>query len=287
MKKFDDVVEKELYFINQRHKDNSDKYKQLLLHTVGSLSDEYKSLFKIKKELRDAVPKLDITDEFETLVSQQRKIITGDKDSELPLNKESFAGLTFKESLKDRERAIVKSLFAFVVAVRSVLITNKTVSTLVRDEVNRYKRRDDMFYNTQAKSAREYAYRDVDNKNDNIKGWLSIAVLDNRTSVICVGLANKYYSVKQYPQRGDIPNQPPRHPNCRSILVAVEYGERLKDYMTRTADDFMHSNPKTAIDFLGEEKHKLWLESHTSINNFIDLKKGALFTNEQIERKFL
>jgi hypothetical protein len=43
--------------------------------------------------------------------------------------------------------------------------------------------------------------------------------------------------------------------------------------MTQTADDFMHRNPKTAIDFLGEEKHKLWLDSETSINNFIDLNE--------------
>jgi hypothetical protein len=71
------------------------------------------------------------------------------------------------------------------------------------------------------------------------------------------------------------------------MLVGVEYGERIQSYMTQTADDFMHRNPKTAIDFLGEEKHKLWLESETSINNFIDLKNGALFTNEEIERKFL
>jgi hypothetical protein len=216
-----------------------------------------------------------------------RSLITGDKNSEFSLSKESYAGLSFKESLEDRQRAIVKSSFAFIVEAKNVMAENRAVSTLINNEAKKYKRRDDMFYNTQTKAAREYSYRSVDDKNNNIKGWLSIAVLDNKTSVICVGLANKYYSVKQYPKREDIPNQIPRHPNCRSMLVGVEYGERIQSYMTQTADDFMHRNPKTAIDFLGEEKHKLWLESETSINNFIDLKNGALFTNEEIERKFL
>ena len=287
MDKFDKVVEKELYFINQRHKDNSEKYRSILLSSVGSLAEGKKSLFKIKKELRSAIPGLDITDDFVKLVSQHSRIITGDKNSEFSLSKESYAGLSFKESLEDRQRAIVKSSFAFIVEAKNVMAENRAVSTLINNEAKKYKRRDDMFYNTQTKAAREYSYRSVDDKNNNIKGWLSIAVLDNKTSVICVGLANKYYSVKQYPKREDIPNQIPRHPNCRSMLVGVEYGERIQSYMTQTADDFMHRNPKTAIDFLGEEKHKLWLESETSINNFIDLKNGALFTNEEIERKFL
>jgi len=287
MKIFDSVVEKELYFLNQRHENSSDKYKDILLWAVGAVTAGELPLYEIKSELKKRIKVLDATEGLTKQVQQQQRIITSNKDSELSLNRESFGGLSFKESIEDRNKSILKSVFAFTILVRNTLIENRGISPIVRDEVNKYKRRDDMFYNTQTKAAREYAYRDIDNKNKDIKGWLSIAVLDNRTSVICVGLANKYYSVKQYPKREDIPNQPPRHPNCRSILIGVEYGERLKDYMTQTADDFMHRNPKTAIDFLGEEKHKLWLESNTSINNFIDLKKGALFSNEQIERKFL
>jgi hypothetical protein len=70
------------------------------------------------------------------------------------------------------------------------------------------------------------------------------------------------------------------------MFFGVEYGERIQSFMTQTADDFLHRNPETAKGFLGEEKHRLWLESDTSINNFIDLNRGVLFTNEQIKRKF-
>jgi hypothetical protein len=317
-KNFDNAVEKELYLMNQRYKDNSDDYKSLLLLAVGLLVEGKKSLFKIKKELKESVPALDITDDFVKIASQQSRIITGDKTSDFSLSKESYAGLSFKESLEDRRRSIVKSLFSFIVDAKNELADTsavpqpvksrafspfvkdkavlpvgrntfsetRTLSSLVNNHVKRYQRRDDAFYNTQTKAAREYAYRSVDDKNKNIKGWLSLAVLDNRTSVICVGLANKYYSVKQYPTRRRLPNPPPRHPNCRSMFFGVEYGERIQSFMTQTADDFLHRNPETAKGFLGEEKHRLWLESDTSINNFIDLNRGVLFTNEQIKRKF-
>jgi len=313
MKKFDSVLEKELYFLNQRHDNTSDKYKDILRWAVGAVTDGELSLVKIKSELKKRIADIDATEGLTDIIAQQRQIIIDDKVPELSLNDESFGGLSFREAIEDRNRAILKSMYQFVSKVedelkvkkgvslekkrrkgvslekrgRGVLAQRNGVSTLIRDEVNRYNRRDDMFYNTQTRAAREHSYREVDNNNDQIKGWLSIAVLDNRTSVICVGLANKYYRIEQYKKREDIPNQIPRHPNCRSILLAVEYGERLKDYMTQTADDFMYRNPETAIDFLGEEKHKLWLESKTSINNFIDLKKGALFSNEQIRHKFL
>lgn len=51
-------------------------------------------------------------------------------------------------------------------------------------------------------------------------GWRYVAVLDSRTSAICSGLSGNEYAVND----PDIP-RPPRHPNCRSILVPIIEGE--------------------------------------------------------------
>jgi hypothetical protein len=48
---------------------------------------------------------------------------------------------------------------------------------------------------------------------DGIKGWLSIAILDNRTSAICIGYNNRFYTKKKYGTRDNVPSPPPRHPN--------------------------------------------------------------------------
>ncbi|NYT46369.1 MAG: hypothetical protein H0A75_00225 [Candidatus Methanofishera endochildressiae] len=59
-------------------------------------------------------------------------------------------------------------------------------------------------------------------------------------------------------------NKPPRHPRCRSTIVAVRKGDRIADYQTDTADNFLFRNEQIAVDLLGEERYKLWIESATS-----------------------
>lgn len=51
-------------------------------------------------------------------------------------------------------------------------------------------------------------------------GWRYVAVLDSRTSAICSALSGNEYG----PNDPNIP-KPPRHPNCRSILVPIIEGE--------------------------------------------------------------
>ncbi|NYT47683.1 MAG: hypothetical protein H0A75_09190 [Candidatus Methanofishera endochildressiae] len=76
-------------------------------------------------------------------------------------------------------------------------------------------------------------------KDSDIKGWISVAILDNRTSAICIGFTNKYYSIKDYPTRESIPNKPPRHPRCRSTIVAVRKGDRIAPSTVDTVDNFL------------------------------------------------
>jgi hypothetical protein len=61
----------------------------------------------------------------------------------------------------------------------------RSSAELIRDETKRMRNSIDMFLDTNLKAAREYAYQEADikiDKEDGIKGWLSLAVLDNRTS---------------------------------------------------------------------------------------------------------
>jgi len=59
MKIFDSVVEKELYFLNQRHENSSDKYKDILLWAVGAVTAGELPLYEIKSELKKRIKALD------------------------------------------------------------------------------------------------------------------------------------------------------------------------------------------------------------------------------------
>jgi len=73
-----------------------------------------------------------------------------------------------------------------------------------------------------------------------IIGYLSMAVLDNRTSKICIPLHLKKYMRKPnqtaYGLLESIPDKPPRHPRCRSSLLKL-----TKDTM-----ELLHDTDRTA-----------------------------------------
>jgi len=77
--------------------------------------------------------------------------------------------------------------------------------------------------------ARGESYKYFD---DVIVGYTSLATLDMRTSKLCASLDNVFYPKSKY-RYETIPNKPPRHFNCRTLLVA-ETKESLKREDTRT-----------------------------------------------------
>ena len=73
--------------------------------------------------------------------------------------------------------------------------------------------------NTALKGAIEEARGEVYNQHDDIIiGWRSLGTLDNRTSNICRTLDNEFYPKPQFTWE-TVPYKPPRHPNCRSIIL--------------------------------------------------------------------
>lgn len=291
MNDHDKIIAQELFFNNQKYPDNSDKYTDLLRWILGAVEvagDAW--IKKVKPKIKEKVKKLSVKDDFEEVLSEQLSVVTNEDPVHFPLARESVAGATFQESIATRDRAVLKGAIAFAAAVYGARNANgiiKGVSSMVRAETKRYRRGNEMFYITQTKAAREYGYSKNDARDSDIKGWISVAILDNRTSAVCIGFTNKYYPIKSFPTRASIPNKPPRHPRCRSTIVAVKKGDRIADYQTDTADNFLFRNKQIAVDLLGVDRYKIWVDSATSINNFIDLNRGTLFSQAHIRKRFL
>jgi len=61
-------------------------------------------------------------------------------------------------------------------------------------------------------------FRDKLDYGDDLIGFLSVAVLDDRTTDLCRSLHNVFYAITD---RSKVPNKPPRHINCRSQLIPI------------------------------------------------------------------
>jgi len=167
--------------------------------------------------------------------------------------------------------------------MKEAIKDGKPVQDIMDNEIKKYKQQMESFYRTQTKKAREEGYHKVDvAMSKKLRGWISVATLDNRTSAICIALHNKFYLKKDYGTRYDIPNPPPRHPNCRSILLAVWEGTRITDYKGQKISTFLKNNPKIAEDVLGQKKYRIFKSGKAKINSFIDIKGSRFYTNEEI-----
>ena len=92
----------------------------------------------------------------------------------------------------------------------------------------------------------------------------------------------KFYEVKN---REDVPNLPPRHPNCRSIVIPVYKGDSINSLTSMSLKNFLKENPKVAEDLLGVEKWKLVKDNNLPMSSFIDIKNGKYYTNDEIREK--
>lgn len=284
MLEFDDIVTKEMYFDNQVIEDTAEEsFNSLLVWIVGALTSG-KSIKVIKKYILEQDVDTNLKQNLLKTFKQQQSIILG-KDKGFNLAQESLAGLTFTEIIRERKIAIRKRAIRFMARSRELLKTQQGVEKFVKEEVQRYIKDTEAFWRTQTKSAREYAYETQDKGFDDIRGWMSVAILDNRTSPICAGLHNKFYSIKDYADRSEVPEKPPRHPSCRSILLTVREGINITEYKGQNIETFMKRNPKVAEDFMGKEKYRIWTEGKSKLDKYIDLKGRRFYTNEEIIKR--
>jgi len=277
-----EILHFELLAEMQKIDDNSADNFVALLHIIKSKLEANRPIKEIKKIINQSNINENLKDTLETMINQQLKNITGETNK-IKLTAEATAGYTYLESIKLKQEATKKQAIRFMVQAKEAIKDNQPIQDIIDNELRKYKSNLETFYRTQTKQARQDGYAKVDKKlSRKIRGWISVAVLDNRTSGICIALNNKFYLKKDYPTRFDIPNPPPRHPNCRSVLLTVWENTRITDYKTQKIETFLKQNPKIAEDILGKKKYKIFKTGKAKINSFVDIKGSRFYTNDEI-----
>lgn len=233
------------YDFNQLNKKDQDKIKSDLKKLLDELYlDVYNSAKKEIEEINQTLaPKEEKSNPFLVLSAL-------------------FLGFTFKQMLERQKNAQILSInkdISFLGKVRRDTILS--ASKRIRDIIKTY-----------SKAEREKV-RDKFETSDT--GWISLAVLDSKTSAICLSLHNKVYKVKN---RSDVPNKPPRHFGCRTIL---EPYDGKKDI---TIEEYFKENDDEARALLGERKYKLFADGRLKIKGFLDVANGKMFTIKEIEQ---
>jgi hypothetical protein len=133
------------------------------------------------------------------------------------------------------------------------------------------------------KANRESIYQTIEENND-IKGWLYTAVLDRRTSGLCISLNNRFYSAKVYKNRGSVPYRPNvnTHRNCRSLLITIFKDDNVNDYKSIGLKEFLKDEKYEAKKLLGIKKYKLFVENKLDIKDVFNFKNNKFYTNKEI-----
>ncbi len=151
--------------------------------------------------------------------------------------------------------------------------------------------------NTSIAYATDEASQELENEHiDLIDKWRSVATLDSRTTFLCASLDGKEYPKSKYPNRESIPNRPPRHFNCRSVLVPITKdwtpttrpakGDKkelvssemnFKEWFKRQSSAFQEG-------YLGKARYKLYKEDRLKIESFVDVKSGKRLKIDEIKK---
>ena len=281
----DDLIYAEMLFENQEVKDISYIQYSLAVKTIVEMLKSGRTLKQVKRYINSLYVNEDLEETLTTHANQQATHIE-EENSIINPSTILFAGYTIKELIKLRKNTTKNKLIKTMSKVNIALKEKTSINNIISNETSKYRKELESFIKTQAKQAREHSYVKVELKyHKQISGWVSIAILDNRTSSTCLFYHNKFYSSQEYKTRFDIPNPPPRHPNCRSILVPVWTDTDPNDYRLDNINDFLRQNENLTREILGKKKAEIYLTGKTPINKFIDITNNRYFTNDQIMKK--
>ena len=285
MEEFDQIVKQELYFDLQEAPDSGgEAFEALLLWIAGALQTG-KSLRAIKRHIRNANIAPTLSEDLEEMAAQQYEAIAGSRKG-FTMAIAALAGFTLAEAVLERRRSIERRARRFMAQAQDALKAEEDVRALAQNELRRYLKSAEQFWRDSTKAAREEAYAYADGQTSRkIRGWMSVAVLDNKTSAICISLHNEFYSAKVYKSRAEIPNRPPRHPNCRTILVTVYEGVNITKYKGQNVETFLRRNPDVARDIMGIEKYRLWSGGNAKIDKYLDIRGARWFRNDEIVKR--
>ena len=145
-------------------------------------------------------------------------------------------------------------------------------ATLIRTETNQF-----------ANSAELQCYKD-----DGITKYTYLAILDSRTSSICVDLDGKEFDVDKA-SPGE--NYPPMHPNCRSTTVPVIEGYKTTERLIRDKNTGENQTVDTSdVSYMNKIRHvdgvtELMKESVTGSGGRLEGLDYRVKTKESLDRK--
>lgn len=323
MEEIDDLISREAYMYKYKYKTFS-FFEKLLKQVYKDIIDSTKSIDKVKtSHLKTIYNQISLT-LYKTYGETKEKSIEDIKEHCLLFLKteEKLLDRTFNHSLIDEifnpdndldliEGYTFNSLFDALTqnnikSLRNIIakniilgenISQATLTEAMNHTYNLSVKQMRTAIRTYTKLMREKILDTTEKQIEGLTGWLSLATLDSKTTPICIKLDKEFYDIKKYTERSEIPNRPPRHFNCRSILLRTTKNNKSFDRTSRgdnggqeedsstTFNSFLNRNPETAKDLLGEKKYDIFKSGKYNIKDFIS-EDGRFFTIEELKRKF-
>jgi SPP1 gp7 family putative phage head morphogenesis protein len=278
-----ELIKTELEFFNLKYPfiSNYKIWHKELLNKVNEMLDKGKPLRSVKKYIRDA-----LKDYYNTYIKSELRDLNL-KQAQKILDKENI-------DIYDIETPIFNMTLAEMIASR-VNTHFKSIITNIEDDrlnnINKIKSTNlntltSLTYNYLKASRQDKIYPKLENKN-NIKGWLYSAILDRRTSKMCLTLNGRFFKREDYKTRGDLPYIPNKstHYNCRSILITIYSDKDLQTYKVDSLNDFIKNDPEEAKKALGKTRYELIKEGKITVNELIDFKRATFYNLDIIFKR--
>lgn len=250
-----------------------------ILQKLRTFLDDGKPLKSVKAWLIEALKELyyNVEPQIKEVAELQYKEITDSKISPNTL----IVGLTLREVLNNRISTHYRGLLSQY--NQEDITINKNKQSVNKSLVS--------ITNDYSKSVREQAYAKKPNAkykvtDRKLKGFLSVGVIDKRTSNICIKLNNVFYPVSKYKKRSDIPNLPPRHPNCRTLIVNIYDGDDIEEYKEITLTDLFKEYPNEFKRLIGAKKYDIMLNKKLTPNDIFDKNRTKFLTIKEIQERF-
>jgi SPP1 gp7 family putative phage head morphogenesis protein len=281
--KASDIIRSELEFLNLKYPfvTNYKIWHKELLNKVQSDLEKGKPLRNIKKYIRDA-----LNDYYTTYIKKSMR------DLNISQAKELLE--TPKVNIYDIETPIFNLSLNDMIASR-VMTHYKSILNNIEDtqlkNINKIKRVNlntvtSMTYNYLKASRQVKIYSKLEVRRQ-IKGWLYSAILDRRTSKMCISLNGRFFSRKEYGSRSQLPYIPnvSTHYNCRSTLITIYEDKEIRTYRNETLKEFIENEPSEAKKALGVKRFELLKEGKVTVDDLIDFKRATFYPVKEVVKR--
>ena len=249
-----------------------------LLKAIRDLIEDGQTIKQIKPKLLKEVKELykDMIVNIENLGVEQSKVIYD--EVALPYEPLKLTPLVLGLSLRDMIKSRIGTHYRGIVTT----ITSKEfkINQIKRSQLNATTG----LISSYLKSVREFTYGKVE-RDPKLRGWLYSAILDRKTSNLCISLNGKVYLIEQYPTRSQLPYIPnvSTHLRCRSILIPFYKDDNPKRLLEYDVKDFAKDRPYELKMLIGEKKFKLLQDNDLSFDDIFNFKSRRFYTIKEIK----